>query len=123
MKTTKQQDERIKDLFDNTNFLIELDYEYTIFNSKSLEDLEEDFYQMINEHEMIYYSKCMNFLREYDNSLRESLIIAEELGYTPKNLTSEILATLLIQRFMNDEVNEIIEELKEILEEEETEEN
>lgn len=123
MKTTKKQDERIKDLFDNTNFLIELDYEYTIFNSKSLEDLEEDFYQMINEHEMIYYSKCMNFLREYDNSLRESLIIAEELGYTPKNLTSEILATLLIQRFMNDEVNEIIEELKEILEEEETEEN
>lgn len=119
MKTTKQQDEKIKDLFDNTNFLIELDYEYTIFNSKSLEDLEEDFYQMINEHEMIYYSKCMNFLKEYDNSLCESLIIAEELGYTLKNLTSEILATLLIQRFMNDEVNEIIEELKEILEEEE----
>lgn len=119
MKTTKQQDERIKDLFDNTNFLIELDYEYLIYNLEDLNDLENDFYQMISEHEMIYYSKCMNFLKEYDNSLCESLIIAEELGYTPKNLTSEILATLLIQRFMNDEVSEIIDELKEILEEEE----
>jgi hypothetical protein len=123
MKTTKQQDEKIKDLFDNTNFLIDLDYEYLIYNLEDLKDLEEDFYQMISEHELIYYSKCMTFLKDYDNSLRESLIIAEELGYTLKNLSSEILATLLIQRYMSDEVSEIIEELKEILEEEETEEN
>ena len=122
MKTTKQQDEKIKDLFDNTNFLIDLDYEYLIYNLEDLNDLEEDFYQMISEHKMIYYSKCINFLKEYDNSLCESLIIAEELGYTPKNLNSEILATLLIQSYMNEELNEILEELNEILEEE-TEEN
>jgi hypothetical protein len=119
MKTTKQQDERIKELFENTNFLIDLDYEYLIQNLEDLNDLENNFYEIINEHDLIYYSKCMTFLRDYDNSLRESLIIAEDLGYTLKNLSSEILATLLIQRYMNDELIEIIEELKEILEEEE----
>jgi hypothetical protein len=122
MKTTKEQDEKIQELIQNTEFLNKLDYDYLINNLEDLNDLEENFQELINEYELIYYSDCINFLKEYDPSLNGSLLIAYEYGYTPKNLNSEILATLLIQSYMNEELNEILEELNEILEEE-TEEN
>ena len=49
----------------------------------------------ISEDEIIYYSNAMKYLSENDNSLRESMEIADELGYKPKNINSELLATLL----------------------------
>lgn len=45
--------------------------------------------------EIIYYSRAIDYLKENDESLRESLSLAHEMGYTPENLNSEILASLL----------------------------
>ncbi len=87
--------------------------------------------------EIIYYYNAMEYLMKNDTSLNESLAIAAELGYTPENLNSEILASLLAsqnerinfndyERTFNDyfeaieELNTKVERLEEI--EEETEE-
>ena len=47
-----------------------------------------------------------------DTSLRVSLEIAEDFGYTPKNLSSEILATLLLQSFLHADTSELITEIE-----------
>ena len=47
------------------------------------------------DEEIIYYSRAMEFLTEHDTSLRRSLEIAQDMGYEPKNLSSETLASLL----------------------------
>jgi hypothetical protein len=51
--------------------------------------------------EIIYYSNAIKYLSENDPSLSESIELAEELGYTLKNLNSEILASLLASRNAN----------------------
>ena len=44
--------------------------------------------------EIIYYSKAMDYLRENDPSLCESIELAQELGFSLDNLNSEALASL-----------------------------
>ncbi len=48
--------------------------------------------------EIIYYSKAMEYLREHDTSLSESLEMANEFGYNLENLNSETLASLHASR-------------------------
>ena len=75
--------------------------------------------------EIIYYSRAMEFLQENDPSLRESLEIASEFGYSLEDLNSEKLASLLNYRQMEesfrdrkDELEGLIDEWHEIDEEE-----
>lgn len=44
--------------------------------------------------EIIYYSRAIEYLKENDPSLNESLEIATEYGYTKENINSELLASL-----------------------------
>ena len=55
------------------------------------DDLQTNGY--FNE-EIIYYYKAIEYLKENDSSLNESLEIATEYGYTTDNLNSELLASL-----------------------------
>ena len=75
--------------------------------------------------EIIYYSRAIEYLTENDNSLRESLAIAQDMGYEPKNLSSEILASLLASQNSREEFNELESDIEaffeELNEEEETE--
>ena len=48
--------------------------------------------------EIIYYDKAMDYLREHDTSLSESIEIAHEYGYTLENINSETLASLHASR-------------------------
>ena len=116
---TESQKTEIKEIFENGNFTflqasIDLNH---ILNSEfnDLEEFNETLNDCINEQEIIYYSVAMEFLRDNDTSLRESLEIAEEYGYSPNNLSSEILATLLIQKYMHNEAGELIEEIENLL--------
>ena len=45
--------------------------------------------------EIIYYSNAIDFLKQYDPSLNESLVIAAEYGFNIESLNSELLASLL----------------------------
>lgn len=114
---TENQKNKIAELINinhsDTYIFNSLDIDY-ILNSdiEDIEDLNEKFTEYIQEHELLYCSDCIDFLKENDTSLRESLEIAEEYGYTPKNLSSEILATLLIQKYMFDELHELIQDIE-----------
>lgn len=48
--------------------------------------------------ECIYYYNAINYLKEKDASLNDSIEIAKEYGYTLENINSEILASLLMSR-------------------------
>lgn len=77
--------------------------------------------------EIIYYANAIQYLKENDCSLMESLEIAEEYGYELKNLNSEVLASLLASRNamedfgdLQNEIDTFFSELAEELKEEET---
>ena len=100
---TAQQKEVLKDLYDET----EIDMEYQIVNG-DLPDTIDDFMDLVQERvgeiEVIYYHDAMEYLKENDPSLRDSLEIADNMGYETKNLNSELLATLLKQQNVGEEI-------------------
>ena len=65
--------------------------------------------------EIIYYNVAIDYLKENDPSLSESLEIAEEYGYNTENLNSELLASLHASRKKeNDFFEHVASELDEI---------
>ena len=63
--------------------------------------------------EIIYYSNAIEYLKNNDASLRESLGLAAEMGFTPDNLSSEILAGLLATQNARKQFNELENEITE----------
>ena len=64
-------------------------------SSEIWEDLNDNGFFHV---EIIYYAKAMEYLKEYDCSLAESIEIATEYGYTLENINSELLASLHASR-------------------------
>ena len=108
--TTKQitVDEKLKELFKNTGFEC---YQFEGF--MDAETLIDHMRTEISEDEIIYYSNAMKYLSENDGSLRDSIDIAVEMGYDLKNINSELLATLLQQRNLEEELNGLTNEIEE----------
>lgn len=104
---TEAQKEIILELFDyHDNLKAFIDLEY-ILNNKDIEDIEElteAIQEDINYADIMYYYEAMEYLKENDISLIRSLTLANNLGYSPKDLNSEILASLLLQDDLNDEL-------------------
>tara|TARA_R110002020_G_C16088458_1_gene757683 strand:+ start:165 stop:518 length:354 start_codon:yes stop_codon:yes gene_type:complete len=99
-------------------FDTDLDLVYQYENGISFDEYEQRIVDSINESEIIYYHKAIDYLKENDSSLFESLSIADELGYNVRNLNSELLATLLYQQnlllqWLEDLRNEIEEHFEE----------
>ena len=70
--------------------------------------------------DVIYYSNAIDYLSKYDPSLRKSLAIAYDMGYTADNLNSEVLASLLKTEnvkndfySLEDDINDFFEALEE----------
>lgn len=68
----------------------------------------------IDKVEIVYYWNAMEFLTKNDSSLMNSLEIADLYGFELKQLNSEILATLLQRSFMNEDLEKLIPEIKEV---------
>lgn len=109
---TKKIENALKELFKDTNFE---SYQYEGF--ENADDLIESLRTQINEDEVIYYSNAIKYLSENDASLNESIGIAVELGYSLENVNSELLATLLQQKNLNDELENLIPEINDIFNE------
>ena len=114
----------------------EIDVLYMVDIDKiDLEDPFQSICSMVEDNqgfdsEIIYYSNAINYLKENDPSLQESLSIASEYGYEVSKLNSEILASLLSsqnirEEFYNleNEITEFFDEIKDELEELELEED
>lgn len=67
--------------------------------------------------EIMYYSAALDYLRENDPSLRQSLEIAANIGYKLANLSSEILASILATEIARGEFEDMEAEFNDLLEE------
>jgi len=65
--------------------------------------------------DIIYYSRAIEYLKENDPSLSESLELAAECGFETQNLNSELLASLHASRKKEDDFyNFVYPELEKI---------
>jgi len=81
----------------------------------------QDFFDEVENNgafsvDIIYYSNAIKYLSENDTSLRESLGIAYELGYDLKNLSSEVLASLLASSNAIGDFNKLESEITDFFE-------
>jgi hypothetical protein len=65
--------------------------------------------------DIIYYSHAIDYLAKNDNSLRKSINIAIEHDWPIQNINSELLASLLASRNLQDLLHEYRDEINEIL--------
>ena len=80
-----------------------------------LDTLREEVEQYISESiNVIYYSNAIAFLAEHDPSLTDSLEIAAEYDTPLKNINSEFLATILLQKMVSEEFSDYMSELEEL---------
>ena len=131
---TQEHRDRVYKFLSELNTEVEVTY-YVDVNDLEVEDFDIDMFESIFnaiqdnngfEQDVIYYASAMDYLRENDPSLRESMDIASQCDYDIKNLNSELLASLLKTQYaindfneLKDEINEFFEELYNELEDEE----
>jgi len=95
---------------------------------ENIDELKDYFEDELNENrevtdeDVIYYYDAMKYLMENDQTLTKSLEIAGEFGYSPEDIDSCTLASLLKTR-NNEEnysscVNKIIDQSEEIFNDE-----
>ena len=82
---------------------IEYLHEYTA--DEILEELQDNGFFT---EDIIYYSRAIEYLKENDPSLCESLELAAELCYQTENINSELLASLHASRKKEDDFNEFV---------------
>ena len=109
---TNTTNEKLKAVFAGTSF-----EDYSFEDCASASELIESLQEQINQDEVIYYSNAMEYLRNEDASLKDSIEIAVDLGYELKNINSELLATLLQQKNLSEELSELTSEIEECFEE------
>lgn len=78
----------------------------------TMEELEDYIKEIIDKNDIIYYNNAIGYLKDNDSSLQYSLELADDLGYSLKELDSEILATLLYQNNLQNNFNNILEDYK-----------
>ena len=112
--TKEKQLSALKDI--ELEYLSDIDLEYALKDSDDYEEFREKVQELIYEKEIIYYGSAIEFLRDKDPSFKESLEYAFELGYTCDKLNSEVLATILYQRRLEEELYEKDEEFEALFE-------
>ena len=100
---------------------IEIDNLY-LFDCINIDDIDQSdpfnsLFEMIEENggfnvDIIYYSNAIQYLKDHDASLNESIEIAIEYGYTIDKLNSELLASLLASKNVMDEFIEYRNEIE-----------
>ena len=65
---------------------------------------------------IMYYGTAMQYLTDYDVTLYRAMEIADNLGYTPKQLNSELLASILAADIAREELNSKETEFNEFIE-------
>jgi len=131
-QTTEEKKQRIiKELDDllqesGLSFSDYLD-EWDLDDVRDADDLRDKHLERaVNESsDIIYYSRAIEFLSEHDASLRQSLELASEFGYSLEDLNSEKLASILnyqenVDAYYNNksEINDLLDERHEIRDEE-----
>jgi len=115
MKTNKEKEIFFNETSEQLEFDI-MDYIYddALENINDYDELEEKLSdEGAFDIEIIYYAKAMEYLMKHDTSLSESMEIADDYGFEPKNINSEILASLLARRNAREEFYDLRDEIEE----------
>lgn len=104
-------------------FLGKLDTEIDVKYMVNIDDINFDnpydsIYEMIEnnngfDQEVIYYSKAIKYLSENDPSLRDSLELAHDMGYTADKINSELLASILKSENVRNDFSDLKDEIEE----------
>lgn len=98
-------------------FSIDLDYELKDQEYSDFDDITEILQDSgAFNQDVIYYATAMEYLSENDSSLKESLELAHDMGYTAENINSELLASLLKTKNCNEEWEDMREDINNELE-------
>lgn len=114
MKLSNVQKVFCDEVYSNTN--VDLAY---ILETQEIENIEA-LYEYVYENnltyeEVIYYADAMDYLKEHDQSLTESIEIAFEMGYELESINSEILASLLKSKNNREDFEEYREDIEKII--------
>jgi hypothetical protein len=103
-------------------FLINLDTEIDVIGLVDIDKIDysdayNSIYEMISDNQgfdidIIYYFDAINYLKENDPSLKESIEIALEYGYTLESVNSELLASLLASQNAREQFSELQNEIE-----------
>jgi phosphoenolpyruvate carboxylase len=122
---SQEQRDRVYKFLSELNTEIEVTY-FVDVNDLEVEDFDIDMFETIDniiqdsngfDQDVVYYASAMDYLRENDPSLRESIDIASQYGYDINNINSELLASLLKTQYVINEFNELKDEINEFFEE------
>ena len=112
-----------------SEFLTDLNTEIDILSCIDIDNIRSysDIYDQIEDNggfdiDIIYYSRAMEYLSENDCSLNESMEIAHNMGFEPKNINSELLASLLASQQAREEFTELENEIDDFFDDLEEEE-
>jgi intracellular sulfur oxidation DsrE/DsrF family protein len=106
-----------------TDFLTEIENDTKIeilsnidLNEIDFENAFDSIHEAIEDNngfdiEIIYYNNAIQYLKENDPSLMESIEIAIDYGYELKNINSELLASLLASQNSRDQFNQYENEI------------
>jgi len=103
----------LKDVFGNTSF------ENYTYEGEDADEVIENIREQIEEEDIIYSYEAIKYLKENDISLGSSLELAKNIGYTIEDINSGLLATLLYQDNLKDELNDLISNIEEVFDEDE----
>ena len=100
---------------DLQNLIKYIDFDDVFYKEKEFknkEDFEEEVIDnFISATEITHYSNALKYLKENDPGLQESLEIAWDFGYTCDKVNSELLATLLLQSILQEELQELLNKI------------
>lgn len=86
------------------------------FDEWDIDNIMEKLQDAIMEnYDIIYYSRAMEYLSDNDSSLTRGLCIASEYGYEIDKLNSEILASLVHREDMESDLRHIKNDIQELL--------
>jgi len=117
IKRLKEQIEAEEKLYDFNDFIWNyIDEDELKENIEDKEELREYLLYLNNDMDItntdvIYYSNAIEYLKENDPSLQNSLEIAQEFGYDTGDLNSELLASLLKSQTNYEEYNEFVKNI------------
>ena len=103
---------KLQQITEDNNF--DIDLANLNCNEDNFDEFNDKVYEAISDEYVGYYSEAMKYLAREDCSLSQSLEIASEYGYDTKDLNSELLATLLYQKRLQQQWYEIGDQVEEL---------
>ena len=79
-------------------------------------DLIDEIGDWILAQDIVYYFNAIEYIKENDPSMVECFELAADLGFETVNLNSELLASLLYQQRLTEELSELVPEIEDCFE-------